>query len=124
MLFAAAAKSSSSSAFFFIIIVVYAVAYFAFIRPRSRKAKAARTQAKQVEVGERARTIGGLIGTIVSRNDESVTLRTASGVELDFIPSAIAGRIDPVPTVDEDASEHDEGHDHEDEGHSHEGDDK
>lgn len=127
MLFVAAAKSSSSSsAFFFIIIVVYAVAYFAFIRPRSRKAKAARTQSKQVEIGERARTIGGLIGTVVSRNDESVTLRTSSGVELDFIPSAIAGRIDPVPTVDDDVSDHDEGHDHdhEDEGHSHESDDK
>ncbi|HEY5304511.1 MAG TPA: preprotein translocase subunit YajC [Acidimicrobiales bacterium] len=122
LLFATAAKSSSSSAFFFIIIVVYAVAYFAFIRPRSRKAKAARTQSKQVEIGERARTIGGLIGTIVRRNDESVTLRTASGVELDFIPSAIAGRVDPVPTVDDDLSDHDE--DHEDEGHSHEGDEK
>ena len=54
---ATAAKSSSSSAFFLIIIVVYAVIYFAFIRPRSRKAKAARHQSKQVEVGERARTI-------------------------------------------------------------------
>jgi preprotein translocase YajC subunit len=102
MLLAAAAKSSSSgSAFFLIIIVVYAVVYFAFIRPRSRKAKAARQQTRVVEIGERARTIGGLIGTVVARTDEAVTLRTASGVELDFIPSAIAGRIDPVPAAED-----------------------
>jgi preprotein translocase YajC subunit len=121
---ATAAKSSSSSAFFLIIIVVYAVIYFAFIRPRSRKAKAARQQSKQVEVGERARTIGGLIGTIISRTDDAVTLRTASGVELDFIPSAIAGRIDPVPasTDDDETTDHDHDDDHEEP--SHEGDDK
>lgn len=121
MLVAAAAKSSSSSAFFFIIIIVYAIAYFAFIRPRSRKAKAARNQSKQVEVGERARTIGGLIGTVVSRSAESVTLRTASGVELDFIPSAIAGRVDPVVSEDEDTTDHETVSENPP---SHEGDDK
>src|ERR1019366_2461552 len=117
---ATAAKGSSSSAFFLIIIVVYAVIYFAFIRPRSRKQKAARQQSKQVEVGERARTIGGLIGTIVSRTDEAVTLRTASGVELDFIPSAIAGRIDPVPSSTDDNESTETDHEEP----SHEGDDK
>jgi preprotein translocase subunit YajC len=118
MLFVAAASKSSSSP---LILVIYALVfgglYFFYLRPRSRRQKAARTQAKQVEIGERARTIGGLIGTIIARTDESVTLRTASGVELDFIPTAIAGRIDPVPTVDEEP-------DHEHEEPSHEGDDK
>jgi preprotein translocase subunit YajC len=98
--------------------LVFGGLYFFYLRPRSRKQKAARTQSRQVEIGERARTIGGLIGTIVSRTDESVTLRTASGVELEFIPSAIAGRIDPVPpsSDDESAPENEEP--------SHEGDDK
>ena len=120
MLFAAtkAATKSSSPTIFIVLIVVYVAVYFLYLRPRSKKAKAARQQSRQVEVGERARTIGGLIGTIVSRTDESVTLRTASGVELDFIPSAIAGRFDPVPpsTDDETAPENEEP--------SHEGDDK
>jgi preprotein translocase subunit YajC len=119
MLFELAATKSSSSP---LILVIYALVfgglYFFYLRPRSRKQKAARTQARQVEVGERARTIGGLIGTVVSRTDEVVTLRTASGVELEFIPSAIAGRVDPVPTPSEgtDTPEHEEP--------SHEGDDK
>jgi len=113
----AATKNNGSPLIIIIYAVVFGGLYFFYLRPRSRKQKAARTQAKQVEIGERARTIGGLIGTIVSRTDESVTLRTASGVELDFIPSAIAGRIDPVPTPSEDdAAENEEP--------SHEGDDK
>jgi len=117
MLFAASKSSGGSPLIIIIYAVVFGGLYFFYLRPRSRKQKAARTQAKQVEIGERARTIGGLIGTIVSRSDESVTLRTASGVELDFIPSAIAGRIDPVPTSDDENSAGDEEP-------SHEGDDK
>ena len=115
---AAATKSSSSPVIIIIYVIIFGGLYFFYLRPRSRKQKAARAQARQVDVGERARTIGGIIGTIVSRTDESVTLRTASGVELDFIPSAIAGRIDPVPpsSDDDDAAESDDP--------SHEGDDK
>lgn len=101
MLFAAT-KSSSSPLIIVIYALVFGGLYFFYLRPRSRKQKAARTQSRQVEVGERARTIGGLIGTIVNRTDEAVTLRTASGVELDFIPSAIAGRVDPVPSSTDD----------------------
>jgi preprotein translocase subunit YajC len=93
MLFAAATTSnkSSSPTFFIILIVAYAAIYFFYLRPRSKRAKAARQQARQVEIGDEVRTIGGLIGTVVSRDDDSVTLRTTS-VELDFIPSAIAGQ--------------------------------
>ena len=109
MLFAAS-KSGGSPLIIVIYALVFGGLYFFYLRPRSRKQKAARTQARQVEIGERARTIGGLIGTIVSRTDEAVTLRTASGVELDFIPSAIAGRVDPVPTpaLEDATDEHEE----------------
>ena len=106
----AATKSGGSPLIIIIYALVFGGLYFFYLRPRSRKQKAARTQGRQVEVGDRARTIGGLIGTIVSRTDEVVTLRTASGVELDFIPSAIAGRVDPVATAVESvpADEHEE----------------
>jgi preprotein translocase subunit YajC len=102
MLFVAAAKStSSSSAFIFIYIALFVALYFFFIRPRSKKAKAQRLEARKVEVGERAQTVGGLVGTVVRQTSEFVTLRTESGTELDFIPSAIARRYDPRPVTDE-----------------------
>lgn len=117
----AAAQSSSSPVIIIIYVVIFGGLYFFYLRPRSRKQKAARVEARQVDVGERARTIGGLIGTIVSRTDESVTLRTASGVELEFIPSAIAGRVDPVPPSSDDDTTTTT---NENEEPSHEGDDK
>jgi preprotein translocase subunit YajC len=122
MLFAltAAPHKSNNSYILIIYAVVFGAFYFFYIRPRSRKQKATRQQARQVEVGERARTIGGMIGTVVKRTDEAVTLKTASGLEIDFIPSAIAGRHDPVPpSTDDEAT-----NENENEGPSHEGDDK
>jgi preprotein translocase subunit YajC len=88
--------SSSSSSILIIYVVVFGGLYFFYLRPRSRKQKAQRQQSRKVEVGQRAQTIGGFVGTVVKNESDLVTLRSASGVELDFIPSAIARRFDPV----------------------------
>ena len=39
--------------------------YFFYLRPRSKSQKAARQQARKVEVGERAQTVGGFVGTVI-----------------------------------------------------------
>jgi preprotein translocase subunit YajC len=108
----AADKTTKKASFSPILIILYVVIfgslYFFYIRPRSQKQKAARTQTRKVELGERAQTIGGFIGTVVKMDDGLVTLRGASGVELDFIPTAIARKYDPPAAVPEPADEHEE----------------
>jgi len=106
----AATKSSSSSYILIIYVIVFGGLYFFYLRPRSKRQKAARQVSKKVEIGERAQTIGGFVGTVVSQNDEFITLRTAGGVELEFVPSAIARRFDAVvvtETKDDEAPEGD-----------------
>ncbi len=102
------ASSSGSSSILIIYVVVFGALYFFYLRPRSKRQKAARVDARKVAVGQRAQTIGGLVGTVVSNDGEFVTLRTASGVDLQFIPSAIARRFDPVvpESTDDDHDEH------------------
>ncbi len=101
-----AASSGSSSSILIIYVVVFAALYFLYLRPRSRKQKAARAAARKVDVGDRAQTIGGFVGTVVAQNDELITLRSASGIELDFVPSAIARRFDPVVPESRDDDDH------------------
>jgi preprotein translocase subunit YajC len=109
----AAAKAKKTSSFSGILILVYVVIfgslYFFYIRPRSQKQKAARLNTRKVELGERAQTIGGFIGTVVKMDDGLITLRSSSGVELDFIPTAIARKYDPPAAVPESTDdEHEE----------------
>ncbi|MDH2902628.1 MAG: preprotein translocase subunit YajC [Actinomycetota bacterium] len=107
MLFAAT-KSSGSPLIIIIYVIVFGGLYFFYLRPRSRKQKAARQQTRQVEIGDKARTIGGMIGTVVRRTEEAVTLRTESGHEIEFIPSAIAGKHVPPSSDDDAESDHEE----------------
>jgi preprotein translocase subunit YajC len=88
--------SSGSSSILIIYVVVFGGLYFFYLRPRSKRQKAQRLDARKVEVGQRAQTIGGLVGTVIRQENDLVTLRTASGVELDFVPTAIARRFDPI----------------------------
>jgi preprotein translocase subunit YajC len=106
-----AKKSSFSPIYLLLYVVVFGSLYFFYIRPRSQKQKAARLTNRKVELGERAQTIGGFIGTVVKMDDGLVTLRSSSGVELDFIPTAIARKYDPPAAVPEPADDehHEEG---------------
>ncbi len=106
-----AASSGSSSSILLIYVLVFAALYFFYLRPRSRKQKAARAEARKVEVGQRAQTVGGFVGTVVRIDNDLVTLRSASGVELDFIASAIARRMD-APPVDPPTPETEAGDSH------------
>jgi preprotein translocase subunit YajC len=102
-------KSSFSPIYLLLYVVVFGSLYFFYIRPRSQKQKAARLNTRKVELGERAQTIGGFIGTVVKMDDGLVTLRGASGVELDFIPTAIARKYDPpTPVAEPVDDQHDE----------------
>ncbi len=104
LLMATAKKSGSSGTvdLLLIYVVIFGALYFFYLRPRSRRQKAQRQQSRKVEVGDRAQTIGGFIGTVVRNDPDMVTLRTDGGVELNFIPSAIARRYDPAPPPSDD----------------------
>lgn len=108
-LLAAAAKSGGSSLFLPIMIALFALVYFFYIRPRQAKMRAERDNAKQVEVGDWVRTIGGLEGQVVAGTTTHVVIRTghvhgegpdaATSANLTFSRQAIAGKVDDPYTI-------------------------
>jgi len=56
------------------MILIFGVLYFMMIRPQRRKDKAAKEMLKQLGVGDRVCTIGGIYGTIDSIKDDVLTL--------------------------------------------------
>ena len=114
-LLAAAAKSGGSSFFLPIMIALFGLVYFFYIRPRQAKMRAERENAKQVELGDWVRTIGGLEGQVVSQSPSHVVIRTGhvhgegpettTSSNLTFSRQAIAGKVDdpytlPKPVAD------------------------
>ncbi len=120
------AKSSSSGSPVLLIFVAIAAAFYFFIyRPQQRKAKAAREQANQFEVGDEVLTAGGLVGHVIDIDGERITLETSVGASFVVLKQYVLRKLeepDPDPDVDDDdepefedeAAEDDfEGHDEE-----------
>lgn len=53
--------------------------YFLIIRPQRNRAKAQRELSQSLQLGDEVRTVGGIHGTVVSLDDDSVVLRLEEG---------------------------------------------
>ncbi len=96
MYFAASNSSGGSFTPFLIVVAIGLLVYFLLLRPaRRRQMNAQRTQQEMrsnVSVGTRVVTIGGLYGTVVGKDAESVTLEISPGVTARYDRNAI-GRV-------------------------------
>jgi len=77
------------------MILIFGVLYFMMIRPQRKKDKAAKEMLKQLTVGDRVCTIGGVYGTIESIKDDVLTLSVGHDkVKLVFARWAIRNKED------------------------------
>lgn len=83
-------KGGSSALSFLPLILIVAVGYLLLIRPaRNRQRKALETRTN-VTPGSEVTTTAGLIATVVSVDDDTVTLEVAPGVHSRYLKAAIA----------------------------------
>ncbi len=105
----AASKSGGSSLPLLIVIIVLAVLYFVFIRNMRRKQQAQANEQQSMRSnllpGTEIVTIGGLYGTVVETDDESVTLEISEGVTARYDRNAIAKVLTTPETDDEDTTD-------------------
>lgn len=72
------------------ILVIVAVFYFMLIRPQNKKEKALRKMREELAPGDEIVTIGGIMGTVVSIKEDSVTIETSTDrTKMQFLKTAI-----------------------------------
>jgi preprotein translocase subunit YajC len=64
--------------------------YFILIRPQSKRRREAQQMQSQLSPGDDVQTVGGLFATVISIDDEAVTVEAAPGVRLRYTRGAIA----------------------------------
>ena len=74
---------------------IFAIFYFLLIRPQQRQKKEREATLRAVKKGDRVVTTSGLHGTVVGLNEQTMTLKVADQVRVDFDRSAL-GRIVPA----------------------------
>lgn len=81
---------------FLMIGLIIAAMYFFMIRPQQRQRKQMAEMQSSLGVGDQVITIGGLYGTVVETDDESVTLEVAPGVTNKYVRGAVSRVVNPT----------------------------
>ena len=101
-----AQQGGSNATFLISLVLMVAIFYFLLIRPQQRRVRQQRQLVESLRVGDEVVTIGGLFGTILEMDEESITLDAGGGTRLRFLRQAVARKFVEEPeTEDEEASE-------------------
>jgi preprotein translocase subunit YajC len=73
------------------LLLMFVVFYFILIRPQQKTAKKHQEFVKNLKMGERVVTSGGLHGTVTGLTETTVTLEIADKVRVKVTRSAVAG---------------------------------
>lgn len=73
------------------IIIVFLIFYFLLIRPMQKKQKELREFLKNLKKGDRIITTGGIYGTIIALEDDTVVLKISENTKIRIARSAISG---------------------------------
>ena len=71
---------------------IFGIFYFLLIRPQQKTKRDREAMLSAVKKGDRVVTTGGLHGTVIGLGEQTVTLRVADQVKLEFDRSAL-GRV-------------------------------
>jgi preprotein translocase subunit YajC len=82
-----------------LIAGLFAITYFMIIRPNSKRRRQMAEMQSSAAPGAQVVTIGGLHGTIVEVDDETVQIEATPGVVLRFARGAVAKVIEPAPSL-------------------------
>lgn len=78
------------------LLLILGVGYFLFLRPARNRQRQAMQTRSNIEPGVEVTTTAGLLATVVSVDDDTVTLEVAPGVHSRYVKGAIARVNTPV----------------------------
>jgi preprotein translocase subunit YajC len=78
------------------MILIFGIFFFLLIRPQQRDRRRREDMLRTLKKGDRVVTTGGLIGTIVGLNEQTVTLKVADTVRVECLRSAVTGPHTPA----------------------------
>ncbi|GID92817.1 preprotein translocase subunit YajC [Amorphoplanes digitatis] len=99
MFIAAQAQGGGSFMPLLLIVLLFGVMYFMMIRPQQKRRREAQQMQSALGPGDDIVTIGGLHATVVSVDDDVITVEISPGVNVRFARPAIARVVSSASDV-------------------------
>jgi preprotein translocase subunit YajC len=96
-----AQQGGSNVTFLISLVLMVAIFYFLLIRPQQRRVRQQRQLVESLRVGDEVITIGGMFGTILEMDDETITLDAGAGMRLKYLRQAVARKFVEEPETEE-----------------------
>jgi preprotein translocase subunit YajC len=90
------------------LLLTFGLMWVLLILPQQRKMRQHQVVVASLEAGDEVVTAGGVYGTIISVDEETLAVEVAPGVVLRVLRSAVSQRIAPADGVDEDGVDDDD----------------
>ena len=71
------------------IVALFALLYFLFIRPQQKRQKQHQKMISELQVNDEITTVGGMLGVVIKIKEETITIRLADNVRVEFLKNAI-----------------------------------
>ena len=89
-------NSSTLILYFAVLAIAF---YFLIIRPQQQRQRQQRELMSALKPGDRVLTASGLFGTVVSIDEDKVTVRLAQGVDVEMVLQAVQQIVEKAPDV-------------------------
>ena len=86
--------ASSMMSVVFMVVLMFIVMYFFLFRPQQKKEKQRQRMIEELKKGDKVITNSGMIGVIWGIKDNNFIIKVDDEVKIEFLKSAIAGKID------------------------------
>jgi preprotein translocase subunit YajC len=84
------------------ILALGVLMYLLLVRPQQRRVREQRELVRNVGVGARIQTIGGMIGEVVGAEEDLIHVEVGPGVVITFVRAAVGRIIEQPPVEDSD----------------------
>ncbi|WP_084170991.1 preprotein translocase subunit YajC [Desulfofalx alkaliphila] len=71
------------------IVGLFALLWFLFIRPQQKRQKEHNKMINELQVNDEVTTVGGILATVVKIKEDTVVLRLADNVRVEFLKTAV-----------------------------------
>lgn len=75
------------------LILVFIIFYFLILRPQTQKQKETQKMIENLKKGDRVVSTGGIYGEVVEVKPETLILRVAENVKMEFAKNAVVGKV-------------------------------
>ncbi|KTD65707.1 preprotein translocase subunit YajC [Legionella spiritensis] len=87
----AAPSGQSEGAFpLLMIVAIFVLFYFMLIRPQNKRAKEHREMVKALKKGDEIVTTGGMLGKVISLDEQFIKISLAEGIEINLQRNAVS----------------------------------